>query len=63
MKPTTTTYPSDLTTITSLVARSPIMVAAPAQAIARLPAGFDQVDVAILRWISLESRRAALARH
>jgi hypothetical protein len=56
---------SDLQTITCVIARSQIVVAvaAPAPAVTRLPAGYDQVDIAVLRWIALESRRAALARH
>jgi hypothetical protein len=54
---------SDLQTITCMIARSPIVVATLTQAVTRLPAGYDQVDIAVLRWIALESRRAGLARH
>jgi len=54
---------SDLQTITRVIARSQIVVAVPAPAVTRLPAGYDQVDIAVLRWIALESRRASLARH
>jgi hypothetical protein len=54
---------SDLQTITRMIARSPITVTTPALAVTRLPAGYDQVDIAVLRWIALESRRAGLARH
>ena len=54
---------SDLQTITGMIARSPIVVVVPAQAVIRFPAGFDQADIAVLRWIALESRRVALARH
>ena len=54
---------SDLQTITRMIERSPILVAVPAQAVPRFPAGFEQVDIAVLRWIALESRRADLARH
>jgi len=63
MSPTPIADRSDLETITTVIARSPIVVASQTEVLARLPAGFDEVDVAILRWIALESRRAALARH
>jgi hypothetical protein len=53
----------DLQTITDVIACSPIVVVSAAQAAVRFPAGFDQVDIAVLHWISRESRRAALARH
>ena len=63
MSPTTTADHSDLETIRCVIARSPIVIAAPAQTVAPLPAGYDQVDVAVLRWIALESRRTAVAGH
>jgi hypothetical protein len=63
MKPATITDYTDLETLTELIARSPIVVVAPAEAVACLPAGFEQMDIAILRWIALESRHAGLARH
>jgi hypothetical protein len=63
MSPRTTAEHSDLETITCVIARSPIVIAAPAQTVAPLPAGYDQVDIAVLRWIALESQRTALARH
>jgi hypothetical protein len=63
MNPTKMEASSDLQTITFMIARSPIVVATLKQAITRLPAGYDQVDIAVLRWIALESRRAGLARH
>jgi hypothetical protein len=63
MSPNTIEASPDLQTITRMIERSAIVVAVPAQAVTRLPAGFDQVDIAVLRWIALESRRAALARH
>jgi hypothetical protein len=40
-------------TLAAVIARSPIVVARPAS---RLPAGFDDVDVAILNWIAAEAR-------
>ncbi len=49
---------SDLETLAAVIARSQIVVAErmPRR---RLPAGFDEVDVAILDWIAAEGRRAA----
>ncbi len=51
-----------LETLTAVIARSPIVVAErsarpPPPARRRLPAGFDEVDVAILDWIAAEARR------
>lgn len=45
-----------LETLAAVIAGSPIIVAA-ALRIAPLPAGFDDVDIAILRWIAADSRR------
>ena len=55
-------YP-DLETLALLIARSSIVVAAEAREAASaagfrsLPAGFDEVDIAILEWIAAEGRR------
>lgn len=49
------TYNLDIATITSVIKRSDILVAAAAE---RLPAGYDQVDVAVLRWIVSDGRRS-----
>lgn len=48
----------DLETLAAVIARSQIVVAErlPRR---RLPAGFDEVDVAILDWIAAEGRRVA----
>lgn len=48
---------ADLETLAMVIARSQIVVAdlAPRQ---RLPAGFDEVDAAVLDWIAAEGRRA-----
>jgi hypothetical protein len=46
--------PLTLEILIAAIARSPIVVAQPA---ARFPAGFDEVDVAILDWIAAEGRR------
>jgi len=48
----------ELAELAAVIARSQIVVAKPATA-ARLPAGFDAVDVAILEWIAAQGRRAA----
>ena len=58
----------DLETLTAAIALSPIVVSKGAfiralahdlaHDLAHLPAGFEKVDVAILRWIAADSRRA-----
>jgi hypothetical protein len=45
----------DLETLAAVIAHSQIVVAAPRW---RLPAGFDEVDIAILEWIVAETRYA-----
>jgi hypothetical protein len=40
--------------LTATIARSPIVVRRTA---ALLPAGFDEIDVAILNWIAAEARQ------
>ena len=45
---------SDLDTLTAVIAHSQIVVV---DETARLPVGFDDVDIAILRWIAAEGRR------
>jgi hypothetical protein len=47
---------TDLDTLSAVIARSQIVVARPP--CRRLPAGFDDVDIAILNWIAAEGRRA-----
>jgi hypothetical protein len=55
------TYGCDIATITSVIARSGIVVSTAGE---RLPAGYEQVDVAILHWIAAEGRRIGrLTRH
>ena len=51
----------DLDTIIEAIARSPIV--ATEAALAHLPAGFEKVDVAILRWIAADSRRATRSHY
>jgi hypothetical protein len=54
------TYGCDIATITSMIERSSIVVSAAAE---RLPAGYEQVDVAILRWIAAQGQRGGRAGH
>lgn len=51
----------NLETLASLIARSPIVVAQQGERAAHLPAGYDDVDVAVLDWIAAEGRR--VGRH
>ena len=46
---------SDLKTLVATIARSAIVVRACTST--HLPAGYDKVDAAILRWIAADSRR------
>jgi hypothetical protein len=45
---------STIATLTETIARSPIVVVRPH---VRLPAGYAEVDVAVLEWIAAEGRR------
>jgi len=47
----------DLETLAAVIRHSQIVVAQPGTLIARLPAAFDERDVAILEWIVAEGRR------
>jgi hypothetical protein len=49
-------YPG-LDTLAAVIAHSQIVVAEGARSARHLPAGFDDVDVAILEWIASEERR------
>jgi hypothetical protein len=51
-------YGCDIATIISVIERSSIVVRAAAK---RLPADYDQVDAAILRWIATETSRSRRA--
>jgi hypothetical protein len=53
---------TDLETLAAVIARSQIVVAGRTPC-RRLPAGFDEVDVAILDWIAAEGRRACSLFH
>ena len=45
---------ADLEALALAIARSPIVVPRPATL---LPAGFDEIDLAILNWIAAEARQ------
>jgi hypothetical protein len=51
----------DVDTLAAVIAHSQIVVAGivVAEPVGRLPAGFDEVDIAILEWIATEARRAS----
>jgi hypothetical protein len=44
----------NLNTLAAVITQSQIVVATPVK---RLPAGFNQIDIAILDWIAAEGRR------
>jgi hypothetical protein len=46
-----------LETVVAVIAHSQIVVAPPAKLVPRLPAGFDEWDIAVLDWIAAEGRR------
>ena len=54
------TYGCDIATITSVIERSGIIVLAAPE---RLPAGYEQIDATILRWIATEARSGRFVRH
>ena len=47
----------DLSTIATVIARSPICVMRPRAVRHDFPAAFEDVDIAILEWIAAERRR------
>jgi hypothetical protein len=49
-------YPT-VETLAAVIAHSQIVMAQPQRSAPRLPAGFDDVDVAVLDWIAAEGRR------
>jgi hypothetical protein len=49
----------DLSVLSAVIAHSQIVVILPAATAQHLPAGFDDVDIAILEWIAAEGRRLA----
>jgi hypothetical protein len=49
-------YPN-VGTLAAVIAHSQIVVEASTRSAPRLPAGFDDVDLAVLDWIAAEGRR------
>ncbi len=49
-------YPT-IETLAAMIAHSQIVVVQPAKPARRLPAGFDDIDIAVLDWIAAEGRR------
>jgi len=46
-----------LSVLSAVIAHSQIVVVLPAVTAQHLPAGFDDVDIAVLEWIAAEGRR------
>jgi hypothetical protein len=44
-------------TLAAVIAHSQIIMAQPRRPVPRLPAGFDDGDIAVLDWIAAEGRR------
>jgi hypothetical protein len=55
MKPTNSS--TTIAMISAVIAHSQIVVAASTRSVPCLPAGFDDVDLAVLDWIAAEGRR------
>jgi len=49
-------YPT-VETLAAVIAHSQIIMAQPRRPVPRLPAGFDDADIAVLDWIAAEGRR------
>jgi len=49
-------YPT-VEVLAAMIAHSQIMVTQPAETTPPLPAGFDDIDIAVLEWIAAEGRR------
>ena len=43
--------------LAAMIAHSQIMMTQPAEPRPRFPAGFDDIDIAVLEWIAAEGRR------
>jgi hypothetical protein len=57
MKPARNQVRPDLSVLSAVIAHSQIVVVLPAVTAQSFPAGFDDVDIAILEWIAAEGRR------
>ncbi len=51
------TYYPDIATLAAMVSHSQIVVSDPPQYTACFPAGYEEVDIAVLEWIAAEGRR------
>jgi hypothetical protein len=51
------TYYPDIATLTAMISHSQIVVPEPPRAFDCFPAGYEDIDVAILDWIAAEGRR------
>jgi hypothetical protein len=51
------TYYPDIATLAAMISLSQIVVPEPLQYLACFPAGYEEIDIAILEWIAAEGRR------
>ena len=51
------TYYPDIATLAAMIAYSEIVVPQPPRYLECLPAGYEEIDVAVLDWIAAEGRR------
>jgi hypothetical protein len=51
------TYYPDIATLAAMIAHSQIVVPQPPLYLECLPAGYEEIDLAILGWIAAEGRR------
>jgi hypothetical protein len=51
------TYYPDIATLAAMISHSQIVVSEPPRYLDCLPAGYEEVDIAILDWIAAEGRR------
>jgi len=51
------TYYPDIATLAAMISHSQIVVPEPPRYLECLPAGYEEIDVAILDWIAGEGRR------
>jgi hypothetical protein len=53
------TYYPDIAMLAAMIAHSEIVVPAPPRYVASFPAGYEEIDIAILDWIAAEGRRVS----
>ena len=51
------TYYPDIATLAAMIAHSQIVVPEPPRYLERFPAGYEDIDIAVLEWIAAEGRR------